>query len=112
MGQSWCRVGLHNAVGSGVHLFLWSGKVVVPSDSSYDPGQHLSFGEIAADNQTNPSYLQVSLKQSKTDPFRNGMKIIIRRAEGPLCQVAAVLAYMALTGPGEGPLFRFRNGHF
>ena len=86
--------------------FLRSG---VPSDSSYDPGQHLSFGDIAVDNQANPSYLQVSLKQSKTDPFRNRVKIIIGRAEGPLCPVVAVLAYMALRGPGEGPLFQFQD---
>ena len=51
-------------------------------------------------------------EQSKTDPFRNGVKIIIGRAEGPLCPGAAVLAYMALRGPGEGPLFRFQNGPF
>ena len=96
--------------------FLRLGEVVVvvPSDSSYDPGQHLSFGDIAVDNQTtgNPSYLQVSLKQSKTEPFRNGVKIIIGRAEGPLCPVAAVLAYMALGGSGEGPLFQFQDGCF
>ena len=89
--------------------FLRSGEVVVPSDSSYDPGQHLSFEDIAVDNQANPSCLRVSLKQSKTDPFRNGVKIIIGRAEGPLCPVAA---YMALRGPGEGPPFRFQDGRF
>ena len=33
---------------------LRSGEVVVPLDSSYDPGQHLSFGDIAVDNQANP----------------------------------------------------------
>ena len=83
---------------------------MVPSDSSYGPGQHLSFGDIAVDNQANPSYLRV--KQLKTGPFRNGVKIIVRCAEGPLCPVAAVLAYMALRGPGEGQLFRFQDGRF
>ena len=38
------------------------------------------------------------------------LKIIIGWAEGPLCPVAAVLAYIALRGPGEGPLFRFQDG--
>ena len=52
------------------------------SDSSYDPGQHLSFGDIAVDNQANPSYLQVYLKQSKAGPFRNRVKIIIGQASG------------------------------
>ena len=40
-----------------VVCFLRLGEVVVPSDSSYGPGQHLSFGDIAVDNQANPSYL-------------------------------------------------------
>ena len=40
------------------------------------------------------------------------MKIIIVLAEGPLCPVATVLAYMDLRGPGEGPFFRFQDGHF
>ena len=90
--------------------FLRSGEVVVPSDNGYDQNQHLSFQDIAVDNPENPSYLRVSLKQSKTDPFREGVDIIIGRTGGPLCPVAAVLAYMALRGPGSGPLFRFRDG--
>ena len=44
--------------------------------------------------------------------LRNGVKNIIGRAEYPFCPVAAVLAYMALRGPGEGPLFQFQDGHF
>lgn len=59
--------------------FLRSGEVVLPSDSSYD--------------QMNPSYFQVSLKRSKADQFRNGMKIMIGCAVCPLCRVASVLAY-------------------
>lgn len=28
-----------------------------------------------------------------------------------LCPVAAILSYIALQGPGAGPLFRFGDGH-
>ena len=45
-----------------------------------------------------PKHLQVNIKQSKTDPFRMGVKVWIGRTEGDLCQVAAFFAYMALRG--------------
>ena len=109
VGKSWCRVGLHNALDSGVPLFLWFSEVGRGGGAI---GQYLSFGDISMNNQANPSDLQVSLKQSKTDPFRNGVKIIIGWAEGPLCLVVAALAYMALRGPGEGTLFRFQDSRF
>ena len=97
-GAKWDYMMLWAVVSLSFFGFLRSGEVVVPSDSSYDPGQHLTFEDIAMDNQANPSYLRVSLKQSKTDPFRNGVKIIIGRAEGPASMSSgrAVLAYMAL----------------
>ena len=62
------------------------------------------------DNASKPTYLQVNIKQSKTDPFRLGIKIIVGRTGNELCPVAAILSYMALRGPGSGPLFRFKNG--
>ncbi len=34
------------------------------------------------------------------------------RTGNELCPVAAVLAYMALRGPGSGPLFRFQDGRY
>ena len=102
-------MGLHNALDSGVPLFLWFSEVGRGGGAI---GQYLSFGDIAMNNQANPSDLQVSLKQSKTDPFRNGVKTKIGWAEGPLCLVVAALAYMALRGPGEGTLFRFQDSRF
>jgi len=52
----------------------------------------------------------VRIKQSKTDPFRVGMDVIIGRTGGKLCSVAAVLNYLAKRGPGSGPLFCFEDG--
>ena len=45
------------------------------------------------------------LKQLKTDPFRKGVVIVIGRAVGPLCLLAAVLSYMAMRKPGKELLF-------
>ena len=50
------------------------------------------------------------VKASKTDPFRLGVEIFVGKTGNALCPVSAVLAYMAIRGPGPGPLFRFVNG--
>ena len=54
--------------------------------------------------------IRVRIKASKTDPFRVGADIFIGRTDNDLCPVAAVLAFMALRGPGPGPFFHFRDG--
>ena len=38
------------------------------------------------------------------------MAVFVGRTDTILCPVAAVLAYLAPRGPGEGPLFRFESG--
>ena len=76
--------------------FLRSGEAVVPGDHNFDPSQRLCFGDVAVDSLDNPSFIQLRLKQSKTDPFRKGVSIIIGRPEGCLCPVAAILSYMAV----------------
>ena len=77
----------------GFFSFLTSGEMTGPEDGEFDPGQHLSFSDIAVDN-----------------PFRLGVTIFIGRTDTTLCPVAALLSYLALQGPGEGPLLRFRDG--
>ena len=93
----------------GFFAFLRVGEFTVPDDTSYDSGVHLSFGDIAIDDLNIPTVLQVSIKQSKTDPFRNGVTLYIGRTGMDLCPVAAMLSYLELRGGQPGPLFRLRN---
>ena len=51
--------------------FLQSGEVVVPSQSAYDSAVHLSVGDVRLENITDPKYVQVQIKSSKTGPFRH-----------------------------------------
>ena len=88
--------------------FLRAGEAVAPDNSEFDPTQHLTYADIAADSVSKPTYLQINIKQSKTDPFRLGVKVIGGRTGNKLCPVAAVLSYMALRVLGSGPLFRFK----
>ena len=84
--------------------FLCSGEVVVPTDSEYDKTVHLPYGDVRVDSTVNPQYLEVRIKESKTDPFRKG---VTGRADGDLCPVSAVLAYMVQRGPDKSPFFWF-----
>jgi len=90
--------------------FLRSGEISVPSDNCYDPGAHLSLTDVAVDNLSDPSVLQVRIKASKTDPFRKGVDIFLGRTGDDICPISAMLAYVAVRGDEPGPLFRFANG--
>ena len=50
--------------------FLRAGEIVVPSDAAYDASCHLSMGDVRVDSTVAPLFLEVTLKASKTDPFR------------------------------------------
>ena len=58
----------------------------------------------------NPSSLQVRIKSSKTDPFRQGCFIYLGRGQAPLCPISAILAYLRWQGPLSGPLFINTHG--
>lgn len=90
--------------------FLRSGEICVPSQDAYDPGAHLSFGDVTLDNRHNPTLVQLTIKASKTDPFRKGVTIYLGKTEGNLCPVSAVAAYLAVRGGSPGPFFRFESG--
>ena len=94
----------------GFFGFMRAGEFTVPANASYDPGCHLSFRDIAVDSHINPSVMHVSLRASKTDPFRKGVTIVIGTSKDELCPVNAVLSYLAVRGAEPGPLFRFAGG--
>ena len=73
-------------------------------------GAHLTFNDIKIINIQNPQALQVRIKASKTDPFRQGVLVCVGRTNKPLCPVAAMLAYMVRQGRGQGPFFKFQDG--
>ena len=75
--------------------FMWSGELTVPSQSGYDSTSHLSFDDMAVDDPLHPNLVQLTLKASKTDPFRRGMQLVIGSTQDDLCPVAALLAYVS-----------------
>ena len=87
--------------------FLRAGELTVPTGSSYDPSVHLSVGDIAVDHPSRPSFVRVTIKQSKTDPFRKGVDSFIGRTSTDLCPVAAVLYYLQARGTFPGTIVLF-----
>ena len=96
----------------GFFWFLQAGEMTTPDNGSYDPSVHLGFGDVAVDNPRCPSFLRVTIKQSKTDPFCKGVDIFVGRTGTDICPVAGILSYLACRGSGPGPLFVFSSGRF
>lgn len=92
--------------------FLRSGEVVSPSTRCYDATTHLCFEDVRVNDRQFPSALQVTVKASKTDPFRQGVVLHVGASGDSLCPVAAVLDYMVARGGKAGPLFMWKDGRF
>ena len=95
---------------AGVFWVLRSAEFTVPSLASFSPSVHLGVQDLAVVSSTAPSCIRVTIKASKTDPFRKGCSIHIGFGKYPLCAVHALLAYLAIRGDGPGPLFLCQNG--
>ena len=89
--------------------FLRAGEITIPDGSAYDASTHLNFSDIALDNTMSPNIVQIRLKASKTDPFRQGVNIHIGRTNHTLCPVSALLNFIAARGNSPGLLFHFKD---
>ena len=90
-------------------LCLRAGEFSAPERGTFDPGAHLTFGDVVVDSFHDPRKVRVRIKASKTDPFREGMDVYFGQTGLPLCPVSAVLDYMVRRKEGPGPLFRFED---
>ena len=88
--------------------FLQSSEYVVPSTKTYDKAVTLSPKDIVMRKNT----IQVTIKASKTDPFRVGMSIFITATGYPICPLQALEKYLYYCKCRKGPLFQFSNGHY
>jgi len=77
----------------------------VPSMREYDPEGHLSEGDVTLDSLTAPTVVQVRIKASKTDLFRKGVSVCLRRTNNDLCPVGAVAALPSGEGQVSGSIF-------
>ena len=74
--------------------FLRSREMTVSSQDTYDPAIHLSIQDVPVDNKSSPSMVHIIMKQSKTDPFCQGVYIYLGRTGNDMCPVTAILSYL------------------
>ena len=89
--------------------FLRCTEFTVPS-AGFQNDVHLTPRDISVDKKPFPDSLVVKLKKSKTDQFKRGFSVVLARSDSQICPVPALLAYLHLRGPSQGPLFLFQNG--
>ena len=94
---------------TGFFGFLRAGEFTVPSAQAYDPEVHLNLGDMAVDSHVNPTLIRLHIKQSKTDPFRQGVDIYLGKTGATVCPVQALVNYLAQRCPDPGPLFVFSS---
>ena len=90
--------------------FLRVSEFTIPTDSPYDPSRHLSLNDMAVDNRKNPRLLQLHLKESKADPFKQGVKVYVGATDSPVCPIKAMLSYLSKRSKKQGPLFITKEG--
>ena len=91
-------------------VFLRSSEFTVPLQEAYDKEVHLSPSDLAVDNKAHPHLLRVIIKQSKTNPFHQGVTLFLGRKESSICPVTGILPFLAIRGSKVGPLFVLRYG--
>ena len=90
--------------------FLRSSEFTVPAQDDYDSSTHLSLQDITIDSRSAPRMTRVRIKQSKTDPFHQGVDVYLGRTDTDICPVKALLPYLAIRGNRPGPLFIQEDG--
>ena len=104
------------------HIMLWAaftlaffgflrGSEFTCKSSSFDPTVHLCLRDITfIPNIQSPNHMLVSIKRSKTDPFRKGCTLTIQGLP-PLSVLWWLWDYLLQCKPAAtGPLFTFTNG--
>ena len=95
------RPGLCHAMGSMLCRFLGflrAGEFTLTVGQDFDPSSALTVQDVSVDQHSNPSMVRLHQKQSKTDPFRHGVDVVLGRTNMVLhvCPVAALLACVRL----------------
>ena len=95
---------------AGFFGFLWAGEFSVPSAEAYDPEAHLNLSDLALDNHNDPTVARLQIKQSKTDPFRQGVEVFLGKTDSAICPIQAIILYICVRSPNPGQLFILTSG--
>ena len=88
--------------------FLRSSEYLAPTTKTFDANSTLLFQDITL----SPSQIHISIKASKTDPFRNGCIVRLSTTQHQICPVTILKQYLNMHTNKSGPLFTFTDGSF
>ena len=84
--------------------FFRAGQLTVPGTGTFDPANHLAWGDVAMSTDQ-PPVIRVFLKRSKTDQYGLGVTVYVEATGNNLCPARAVTEYVARRGDAAGALF-------
>lgn len=77
----------------------------------FQQSEHLGLDDLAFfPSLEAPTHMSLTIKCSKTDPFRKGITLTLGTTESNVCAVKALKHYLPFRGKSPGPLFQFSNG--
>ena len=94
----------------GFFGFLRCSEFVVPDSGPFDPQVHLCLADIVYVHNETHNYIEVQIKASKTDQYRQGTRVALGATGTPICPVSALLDYLTIRGNRPGALFINENG--
>ena len=83
----------------GFFGFLRAGELTVPSAKGYDPEVHLNLADLPVDSHRDLTMIQLCIKQSKTNPFRQRVEVFLGRTSTAIYPVSALMCYIAVPRP-------------
>lgn len=80
-------------------------------NSTFSLETHLSPSDVCfLPTMSQPDYMSIQVKISKTDPFRKGHTILIGKTNQPICPVKAMKNYLGARTNTPGPLLQYQSG--
>ena len=64
------------------------------------------------DNLANPRLIKFRIKQSKTNPFRQGTDLYLSITDNSICPIAGLIPYLTIRGAQPGTLFMTSNHRY
>jgi len=112
LGSSHDEKLISSAMTLGFFGLLRAAEFTVPSQTSFDPNIHLTFGDVSQRTLYNGAkFMSVKIKQSKTDVKCRGILVHIGCSEHKVCAVCAMATHLeGKTLDYAKPLFQFNNG--
>ena len=95
---------------TGFFGFLRCSEFMTPDVGPVEPQVHLCLSDIAYVHNTEHNHIEIVIKASKTDQFRQGTKVVLGFTGEQLYPVSALLNYLTVRGNKPGALFIKQDG--